>query len=466
MKTSENDTISAIITPIGTGGIAVIRLSGPDSIGIADRVFRGSGPLASVSSHTVHFGTIEAVDGTLLDEVLVSVFRAPHSFTTEDVVEISCHGSIFVARKILELLISSGARPAGPGEFTKRAFLNGRIDLSQAEAVAGLIKADSKSSHQLALSQLRGTLSGKIAMLRRRVVDLCATLELELDFSEEGMEFVNRESLRKELSGLIFELTQLIDSYEHGKVISEGIRVVLVGATNVGKSSILNALVRENRSIVTEISGTTRDTIEESITISGARFTIIDTAGVRKTDDIIESEGIRRTREQVQFSDLILLVVDATQETRSDGDIDFISSRDGSEPRKNVIIVLNKSDLAGEKQLSRIVAMYKGYPTVVTSAKSGNGISELESKIYHQIQRLEGEPGGQSIIVSTLRQKEGLLKARQSLSLVEDAVGRGVTPDLLSVDLRGALGHLSEVVGVDISEEVLNNVFSQFCIGK
>ncbi len=466
MKMSENDTISAIITPIGTGGIAVIRLSGPDAIVIADTVFRGSDSLTSASSHTVHFGKIEADGGVLLDEVLVSLFRTPRSYTTEDVVEISCHGSHFVARKILELLISRGARPAGPGEFTKRAFLNGRIDLSQAEAVAGLINAESKASHQLALSQLRGTLSGKIATIRRRVIDLCSTLELELDFSEEGMEFLNRESLRGDLAGIHSELTQLIDSYEHGKVINEGIRVVLAGATNVGKSSILNTLVRENRSIVTEISGTTRDTIEESITIRGARFTIVDTAGVRKTDDIIEAEGIRRTGEQIQFADLILLVVDASQESRIDADIDFISSQIGSDRHKNVIIVLNKSDLAGEKQLDRRTTEFKGFPVVITSVKTGTGISELESKIYNQIKQLEGDSVGESIIVSSLRQRESLLKARQSLSLVEEAVRKGATPDLLSVDLRGTLGHLSEVVGIDISEEVLNNVFSRFCIGK
>ncbi len=466
MKTSENDTISAIITPIGTGGIAVIRLSGPGSIGIADTVFRGSGPLAVAATHTVHFGKIEDEHGAILDEVLVSLFRAPHSYTTEDVVEISCHGSLFVARKILELLISTGARPAGPGEFTKRAFLNGRIDLSQAEAVAGLIRADSISSHQLSLSQLRGTLSQKLAGLRRRVVDLCSTLELELDFSEEGMEFVDRASLRQEVDGLISELTQLIDSYEHGRVIGEGVRVVLAGPTNVGKSSILNALLRENRSIVTEISGTTRDTIEESLTIAGAKFTIVDTAGFRETIDVVEAEGIRRSREQVQFSDLVLFVVDATQEAEISGDRDFIFTQIGPNRAKDVIIVINKSDLVDRAQLAKVREYFMEFPSVITSAKSGVGVPELELKMYEEIRRREGGSPGESIIISNLRQKECLQKARESLTLVQDAVRRGATPDLLSVDLRGALNHLSEVVGVDISEEVLNNVFSQFCIGK
>ncbi len=466
MKTPENDTISAIITPIGTGGIAVLRISGPESIRIANENFQGSASLSTAQSHTVHFGRIEDNNGSVLDEVLVTIFRAPHSYTTEDVVEISCHGSVFVARKILDVLVAKGARPAGPGEFTKRAFLNGRIDLSQAEAVADLISADSRASHELALAQLRGTLSGKITVLRQRILDLCSTLELELDFSEEGMEFIGRDSLREEVRKISLDITQLVDSFELGKVYKEGIRVVLAGAPNVGKSSILNALVREDRAIVTEISGTTRDTIEETISIGGIKFNIIDTAGLRSTDDVIEAEGIKRTRQQIEFADLILLVVDPTQDIHIQEDVDFVRRLIGSEKPKDVIIVINKADISSPENIEDLKKGFSTFPVVVVSVNTGLGIAELERKISDRVGRSPKEIRGESIIVSNLRQKESLAQALKSLEMVLHGVDRGATPDLLAVDLRSSLTRLSHVVGVDISEEVLNNVFLRFCIGK
>jgi len=466
MQTPENDTISAIITPIGTGGIAVLRLSGPDSIRIADEIFRGSARLSDAPSHTVHFGWIENDDRSVLDEVLVTVFRAPHSYTTEDIVEISCHGSVFVAGKILGLIIAKGARPAGPGEFTKRAFLNGRIDLSQAEAVADLISADSRASHELALAQLRGTLSGKITGMRQRILDVCSTLELELDFSEEGMEFIRRDSLRDVVEDISRGITQLIDSFELGKIQREGIRVVLAGATNVGKSSILNALVREDRAIVTEISGTTRDTIEETISLRGIKFNIIDTAGLRSTDDLIEVEGIKRTRQQIEFADLILLIVDPTQDIHFQEDADFVKRFIRIENPQDVIIVINKADLLTSERIESLQKGFSTFPVVVTSANTGLGMDELEGKISELVEGSQKEVRGESIMVSNLRQKEALTQALKSLEIVLQGIEVGATPELLAVDLRSSLTHLSHVVGLDISEEVLNNVFSRFCIGK
>jgi tRNA modification GTPase len=466
MKTRENDTITAIITPQGEGGIAVIRLSGPDSIPIADRVFRGHVTLHESKSQTVHFGTISEDDGNTIDEVLVTLFRSPHSYTTEDVVEISCHGSPFIARKILGLLVSSGARPAGPGEFTRRAFLNGRIDLSQAEAVADIIRADSTPSHALALAQLRGDLSSKITELRRRIVDLCSLVELELDFSEEGVELVQRDKLMGELQGVKKEISQLIDSYEDGKIHREGLRVVLAGPPNVGKSSILNKLIRENRAIVTDVSGTTRDTIEESVILNGMRFNIVDTAGLRETHDIVEVEGIKRTREQISHADLILLVIDPSVHIKIDEDIHIVNSYLLGQENNEVIIVFNKSDLVKDSEIQMLETLYPGYRTVVTSTKTGSGLEELERIISGLTLSSKGDVGGEGIMISNLRQRENLRNALISVSLSIEGVENNLSGELLSVDLRRALSSLSEVVGEDISEEVLNNIFLRFCIGK
>ncbi len=466
MKTPENDTISAIITPIGTGGIAVLRLSGPESIRIADEIFRGSVKISSAASNTVHFGRIGNDERSILDEALVTVFKAPHSYTTEDVVEISCHGSVFVAKKIFALLVEKGARPAGPGEFTRRAFLNGRLDLSQAEAVADLINASSRASHDLALAQLRGTLSGKINGMRQRIVDLCSTLELELDFSEERMEFIDRGTLRNEVQDLTLSTTQLIDSFELGKIFRDGIRVVLVGPPNVGKSSLLNALVREDRAIVTEISGTTRDTIEESISINGMKFNVVDTAGLRTTHDPVEAEGIKRTRQQIQFADLILLIIDVREDLSSQDVHTLLEKYVGSAKPDNVLVVINKADLSSQQKIDILSHQLGGQHVVVTSAKTGLGIAELEERISGAMGDPKIHTQGEAIIVNSLRQKENLVRVSNSLDLVLQGIDNGLTPELLAVDLRSALRHLSHVVGVDLSEEVLNNVFSRFCIGK
>jgi len=396
----------------------------------------------------------------------VTIFRSPHSYTTEDVVEISCHGSVFIARKILDLLVGSGARLAGPGEFTRRAFLNGRIDLSQAEAVADLIRADSAPSHNLALAQLRGSLSVKVSQMRTKVLDICSMIELELDFSEEGLEFVGREKLINDLETLRDEISQLIESYEHGKIQREGLRIVLAGSPNVGKSSILNSLIQEDRAIVSEISGTTRDTIEESVVIDGTRFNIIDTAGLRETHDALEVEGIKRTREQINHADIILLIIDSMVGTHIREDIDLVGSYLGDRSHKEIIIIFNKSDLVQENQTLEMGKKYSAYRTVLTSTKTPSGMNELKKLIGMISLRGKGRPDGESIMISNMRQRNTLQNAANSLDFAIQGVKNGVSADLLSVDLRGALSYFSEVVGVDISEEVLNNIFLRFCIGK
>ncbi len=466
MKTPENDTISAIITPHGEGGIAVIRLSGPDSVRIADGVFQGNISLHDAKTQTVHFGSIRGGDGTIVDEVLVTLFRSPHSYTTEDVVEISCHGSMFIARRILELLVKSGARPAGPGEFTRRAFLNGRLDLSQAEAVADLIRADSVASNSLALSQLRGTLSKKISELRGRIIDLCSLVELELDFSEEGVELVGREKLLNDLLSIRGDISQLIDSYEHGKIHREGIRIVLAGPPNVGKSSILNGLIRENRAIVTDVSGTTRDTIEETVVLNGIRFNIVDTAGLRETRDIVEVEGIKRTKEQIIHADMIVLILDATGKMEVDHNLRVFDEFLEGRSHKEIIIVFNKSDLLDAVRTRQLNGLKLEYGTVLTSAKTGAGMRELEEVIGKLVNPENGKVAGETILVSSVRQRDNLQKALDAIDLSIEGARNGVSGELISVDLKGALSNLSDVVGVDISDEVLNNVFLRFCIGK
>lgn len=466
MKTLQNDTIAAIITPLGEGGIAVLRLSGPAAMEIADTVFRGGVRLMDTSSHTVHFGRIQSGEGVVVDEVLATVFRSPHSYTAEDVVEISCHGSVFLARKILDLLVRQGARLAEPGEFTKRAFLNGRFDLSQAEAVADLIRANSEVTHNQAIAQLRGSLSKKIEELRTRIIDICSMMELELDFSEEGLEIVEKKKLEADLKQIESELSYLIDSFEVGKIQREGYRVVLVGPPNVGKSSILNALVRENRAIVTDVSGTTRDTIEEEIIIAGVHFNIVDTAGLRSTDDAVETEGIKRTIQQVSYADLVLLVVDSTKDIVSQGDIDFIDNYLKSRSRKDLIVVINKIDCVTKGDLIQMEKRFSEFDCIGTAAIRGSGIENLEKLIHRKAVESMGESYRDTILVSNLRQRERLESSKRGVQGCREGLIGGKTSDLLAVDLRESLRALSQVIGQDISDEVLNNVFSKFCIGK
>jgi len=461
-----SDTIAAISTPIGEGAIAVIRLSGPDAISIADRHFKGKTPLSDVKTHTVHFGLLIDPDGAGIDDVLVTVFRAPNSYTAEDVVEISGHGSVFLANKILSLALRSGARMAEPGEFTKRAFLNGRMDLTQAEAVADLIQSHSAASHNQALSHQRGDLSSNIKAIREEIIDTCSLVELDLDFTEEGLEIASSKKILGRLSGIEDRLTQLIDSFELGKVIREGIRIAIVGEPNVGKSSILNALLRERRAIVTDISGTTRDTIEEDIQIRGLLCTITDTAGIRDTDDPIEIEGINRTREQIENSDLVLAIADSVNLLNSKRVVDFQGFVKSQLDGDRTIVVANKIDqLSGSDRIA-LAKSLNGYDYCFTSATTGEGIHELEELIHVRTRSSTSLIGEKTVMISRLRHKHKLEESREWIRKTMQGIGEGVSSELWAVDLRTGLTALSEIVGQNISDEVLTHIFSKFCIGK
>jgi tRNA modification GTPase len=459
-----NDTICAISTPPGLGAIAVIRLSGPDAVGICKKIFhpREKGlDLAKVASHTVHFGTIGDADG-ILDEVLLTVFRAPHSYTGEDVTEISCHGSPYIQQKIIELLLSQGLRLANPGEFTLRAFLNGKFDLSQAEAVADLIASHSRSSHDLAMSQMRGGFSKKIKELRKKLVDFTALIELELDFSEEHIEFASRPDVFKLLVELKDEIELLIKSFSIGNVIKTGIPVTIIGKPNVGKSTLLNAILNEEKAIVSEIPGTTRDSIEDTIVIGGYSFRFIDTAGLRESIDHIEKIGIERTWEKIHEAAIILYVFDATEDSFEEVMQDVSEFRDLVEgTSKRVILVGNKTD-----KLNQLPGGFKGFvelETIFVSAKRKENIHLLAESLLTSVQ---AENLSGSTLVANTRHLEALQNAGASIEDVRQGMERGLSPDLLTIDIRKALYHLGEITGEITNDEILGLIFSRFCIGK
>jgi tRNA modification GTPase len=465
----EEDTIAAIATPIGEGGIAVIRVSGRDAFDITDRVFCGTRPLKRARPQTVHYGHIVDFDGTQVDEVVCTVYRSPHSYTTEDSVEISCHGGLFVTRRVLETVLRGGARMAEPGEFTKRAFLGGRLDLSQAEAVADLIHSNSELSHKNSLQQLRGSLSGQVKRIREGLVEALGLLELELDFAEEGIEIANKERISEMIRGVLRELNALVDSFSIGKYYREGVKVVIVGRPNVGKSSLLNALLNENRVIVTDIAGTTRDTIEESISIDGIRFRLVDTAGLREARDTIETAGIERTNDQLRISDVVLLVVDISQ-ALDNTELDFIhdikESVDGFNDK--CILVLNKLDLINDQPGCRAEDQYVpiGLPYTRLSALTHDGLDSLRRMLLDKVLSRKLTAGDLGVAVTNVRHKEAMEKARAHLELAHESLQSGETGEFVSLDMRIAIDFLGEVIGVVTSEEILNNIFGKFCIGK
>ena len=457
------DTIAAIATPIGTGGIAVIRISGEEAFRIADQIFRGKTLPSSAKSHTLHFGLIvDPQTGEPLDEVVISLYRAPHSYTGEDVVEISCHGGIYLSRKILELVLRMGARLAQPGEFTKRAFLNGRIDLSQAEAVADLIRARTDRSLRSSLSQLRGELSAKIRELRDSLIDICSLLELELDFSEEDIEFVDKEEVITRIDRTLERMDKLISSYDKGRFLAEGVKLAIVGRPNVGKSSLLNALLGRERAIVAPTPGTTRDTLEEALDIDGLLFRVIDTAGLRRARTHVEREGIRRTEKRMEEADLVLWVVDGSEElTPEDEEIlERVRSRN-----QRAIIAVNKIDLPQRIDLRDLREKTSPYPLLRISAKEGTGLGELEKAVVESV--LEGGiPGPDGAVVTNLRHREALIRAKDHLGQAKTSLERGMSQEFAALDLRGALDSLGEIIGVTTPEDILKEIFSRFCIGK
>ena len=452
-----NETICALATATG-GAIGIIRISGPKTLEILSDIFTKS--LTKALPNTIHYGHIKDKD-EIIDEVLVSVFRAPHSYTGEESAEISCHGSQYILNKVLELLVKNGCRMANPGEFTMRAYLNGKMDLSQAEAVADIIASTNKATHQLAMSQLRGSVSNELSLLREQLLHLTSLMELELDFSDhEDLEFADRTELLQLTKKIDSHITRLAHSFETGQAIKQGIPVAIVGKTNVGKSTLLNRLLKDDRAIVSNVHGTTRDTIEDTIDIHGVTFRFIDTAGIRKTTDEVECIGIQRTYEAIKKARIVLWVID---DIPSPKDIQEIVEETND---KHLVIIQNKED----KENSVKIPLYTfhslhNYTFLRVSAKYNQHIDELEKTIYEaaDIPTLTET----DVIITNARHYDALVRARQSLSHVLDGMRSGLSGDLLSEDLRDVLSNLAEITGGQITpNEVLGNIFKHFCVGK
>ena len=456
---NSSDTIIALATPAGTGAIGVIRLSGPEAIGITARAFKGK-DLTKQASHTIHFG--QMVDGdSVLDEVLVSLFIEPRSYTGENVVEISCHGSQYILESVIKLLMRKGARAAKPGEFTLRAFLNGRLDLSQAEAVADLIASNSKASQQVAIQQLRGGFSSQLQSLRDQLVQFASLIELELDFAEEDVEFANRDQLKTLILQINGVIGSLIRSFELGNAIKQGVNTVIAGRPNAGKSTLLNALLNEERAIVSHIPGTTRDTIEEVLNINGISFRLIDTAGIREATDAIEKIGVERTMEKISQSALVVYLFDANEITVDELKQDLESLQ---KPGIKLLAVANKIDLLVSPfniPNSAIGVPHSAFLPI--SAKEKLNIEELKQHIYSAAitEKLTGE----ETLVTNIRHLEALTKTEDALSRVLTGLDT-VTSDFLAMDIKQALHYLGEITGAVTTDDLLENIFSKFCIGK
>jgi tRNA modification GTPase len=459
-----NDTICALATAPGSSAIAVIRLSGPESISIIKDIFKPVNKKLDINnadSHTLHFGTIHDGD-ELLDEVLISIFRNPKSYTGEDSIEISCHGSMFIQQNIMELLIAKGARLAQPGEFTMRGFFNGKFDLSQAEAVADLIASNSKSSHNLALNQMRGGYSNRIKDLRTELVNFASLIELELDFSEEDVEFADRSNLTKLLIKIKDEVQKLIDSFAVGNVLKKGIPVAIVGEPNVGKSTLLNAILNEDKAIVSDIPGTTRDVIEDQITIDGISFRFIDTAGLRTTEDEVEKVGIERTYDVINKARIVLFMFDVTKTTCHEVNDVLEDFRDHiNDPDKHFIVLANKVDelVESPKEFQNLVQLQ----SIFISAKRKQNIHMITEAL---IEAVNIESYSDDTIVSNIRHVDALKKTLESIESIENGFDIGIPSDLVAIDIRTALHHLGEITGEVGVEEILGNIFGKFCIGK
>lgn len=456
------EKICAISTPAGVGGIAVLRLSGEGVKEFVEKFLARQSDSRKVSlrARMAMFCTLsDGVD--LIDEVVATYFQAPHSYTGEDVVEISCHGSLYVQQRLLQLFIDNGARLAEPGEFTMRAFLNGRMDLSQAEAVADLIDSRSESAHRLAISQMRGGYAKELETLRQQLIDTAALLELELDFSDEDVEFVSRDRVSSMIVDLKTRVTRLIESFQTGNAIKRGIPVAIVGRPNVGKSTLLNALLGEERAIVSDIPGTTRDTIEETIEIEGFTFRFIDTAGLRLSDDAIEMMGVERSKEAVKRANIVLYVVDGDDCDVEVEDVTKILNAD----TQSLIVVRNKVDSCPTTAQHGInISHLQNLNVAMLSAKTGIGLSELKKKMVDSVREHIDEQG--DVLLTNARHYESLCRVLSALVEVQKGLETALTPDLVVIDLRDALYHLGTITGNVSSEEVLGSIFSRFCIGK
>jgi tRNA modification GTPase len=458
------ESIAAIATPPGAGAIAIVRVSGPDAVLIGARVFRGNAGIENAAGYTVHYGHVVNQSGEDLDEVLVTVFRGPHSFTGEDMVEISCHGSVLITRTVMEAVIAAGARPAGPGEFSRRAFLNGRIDLSQAEAVADLIAAQSRRGQSVSLGHLEGRLGNSVRGLRKEVLDLCALLELNLDFAEEGLDVISSSALMDRITSLRSRIASLVSSYSHGRIYRDGVSVVLAGEPNAGKSSLFNALLKQDRAIVTPVPGTTRDALEECIVIDGVLFRLTDTAGLRDTVDHVERLGVERTRAAVTGADIVVHVMDAGI---SSSVLEHLERMAVHVEGQHMLPVLNKCDLLPSWPQPAVRASLKqGENSVVlVSAKTGEGLEDLRTALSELILG-DASPGTEDICITNERHKACLEQALRSLDGGIASIENGASQEYAAFDIREAASALAEITGEFTSEEVLNHIFARFCIGK
>ena len=458
------DTICALATANGIGAIGIIRVSGNRSFEIVNKIFEGKN-LEKVDSHTVHYGFIKDEDETI-DEVMISVFHAPKTFTTENSVEISFHGSPYIGKKILEALIKNGARMAKAGEFTMRAFMNGRIDLSQAESIDDLIAAENEASRKVALNQLKGGISNEISFLRNDLLNFTSLIELELDFAEEDVEFADRTALKSLLYKIEDKLNSLIESFQYGNAIKNGTAVAIIGKPNAGKSTLLNALLKEERAIVSNIAGTTRDTIEEILHIKGHAFRLIDTAGLRETADEIEAIGVKKAKEKVENAEILVYLADAGTEDLSE-DVEMIKSllRDDLK----LIICATKIDEVVPTHYEKLEQIFRNnistdFDFIKISAVENQNIQDLKNELSSYVEHLKSEEG--NVVITNQRHYEALRKSLNSVKQVDEAVSSQITTELLAYELRNALEHLGEISGEFTNDEVLGNIFSKFCIGK
>lgn len=460
-----NTTICAIATSPGNGAIAVIRLSGKDAVSVADKIFKSPSKkqLSKQAANTIHFGTIQFHD-KIIDEVLISLFKAPYSYTGEDVVEISCHGSVYIQQKILEVLTQSGATLAQPGEFTLRAFMNGKMDLSQAEAVADLIASESDAAHKMAMNQMRGGFSSEIGKLRSQLLHFCSLLELELDFSEEDVEFADRVGLKKLIHDIHLVIKHLTESFSLGNVIKNGVPVAIVGKPNVGKSTLLNTLLQEEKAIVSEIAGTTRDTIEDVINIQGIRFRFIDTAGIRHTQDTIESMGIERTFAKINQASIVLLLVDvACSKPEILKQINELKLND----RQHLIVVINKIDLYNESEVDEKLGgndAFVPHKLLLLSAKHHYHTDKLHELLLEIVKFKSLKES--DIVVSNARHYEALKNALEASQRAFSGLNNDLPSDLIAQDIREVLHYLGQITGEITTDEILGNIFKNFCIGK
>ncbi len=454
-------TIAAQATPYGIGAIACIRMSGDDAVEIADRVFKAKTKLVNAKTHTVHHGyIISHENGNVIDEVMVSVMLAPHTFTGENTVEISTHGGISAPRAVLNELIYAGARPAEPGEFSKRAFLNGKMDLSQAEAVIDIINSKTDIAQKNAVGQLEGRLSSSINDIRQLLVNLAAHMQVSIDYPDEDVEELTAKRLHDDINAALCKVNKLIKTADDGKIITEGITTAIVGTTNVGKSSVLNMLSGNERAIVTDIEGTTRDVISENISLNGIPLVLLDTAGIRNTQDKVESIGIEKSRQQADAAQLVIAVLDGSRNLNRD-DLDVLEFT----KTKQRIILINKTDIAGGVTLNEVKAIAPDTVVLEVSAKTGDGMDSLASAV-RKMYDLEGIYDKDISVVTNLRHKTALINAQKALMRANESLNAGMPFDITSIDINEAISYLGEITGKTVTDDIVNSIFHRFCVGK